>query len=317
MTPALRGGDDAPPQRRVLSFGVSLPKSSDGPAFAAEAERLGFDFVACGEHLAFHGPTTNAFVSLAAAAGATTTIGLVSAITLVPLYPPALLAKLVATLDDVSGGRFVLGVGVGGEFPPEFAAVGIPLEERGRRTDEALEIVRKLLTEEEVSFDGDFTRFDSLTIRPRPKIRTPFWIAGRRMAAMKRAERFGDGWFPYLMDPARFARSVATVQELAAERGREWNGTNGYFAFLSTYPDGARARDTVTRGVGRVYRQDFSPMTEKYLVAGTPSACRDRIAEYIDAGATTLILRLVGPPEDLSQMLKTVARDVVGPLRIS
>jgi probable F420-dependent oxidoreductase len=309
------GPDASPPRQPGLKFGVSLPKSSDGPAFAARAERLGFDFVACGEHLAFHGPTTNAFVSLAAAAGATTTIGLVSAITLVPLYPPALLAKLVATMDDVSGGRFVLGVGVGGEYPPEFAAVGVPLAERGRRTDEALEILRMLLTEEEVSFDGDFTKFDSLTIRPRPKARPPVWMAGRRRAAMRRAVRFGDGWFPYLMDPARFAESVRTVEELAAERGSEWIGTNGYFAFMSTYPDGTLAREMVTRGVGGVYRQDFSPLTEKYLVAGTAPACRDRIAEYVDAGATTFVLRLVGPREDLPQMLETVASEVVGPLR--
>src|SRR3954454_7848328 len=118
------------------------------PAYAVEqareAEALGFDGVAAGEHLFFHGPVGNAFISLAAAAGATSRVRLISSLTLLPLYPAALAVKLATTLDQVSGGRFDLGVGVGGESPPEFAAVGIDPAERGARADETLELARRL-----------------------------------------------------------------------------------------------------------------------------------------------------------------------------
>ena len=97
----------------VLSLEGARPSL---PAEARAAEEAGYDGVATGEHLFFHGPVTNAFVSLAAAAGATTRIRLLSSLTVLPLYPAALAAKLAATLDQVSGGRFDMGVGVGGEY---------------------------------------------------------------------------------------------------------------------------------------------------------------------------------------------------------
>jgi len=301
----------------TLKFGVSLPKGQEDAAFATEAEELGFDYVSCGEHLAFHGPTTNAFVNLAAAAGATKRIELLSAVTLVPLYPPALLAKLVAALDYLSKGRFNLGVGVGGEFPAEFAAVGVPLQERGARTDESLEVVDRLLTEDEVRFEGHFYRIGPLTIKPKPvrSPRPPMWIAGRTEAAMRRATRYGDAWFPYLYDPRLYAASVDSVRRFAAEEGKEWRGTNAYFAFVTAYPDARRARETITEGIGRTYRQDFTSMSDKYLIAGSPDTCRRRIAEYIEAGATTIVVRLVAPAADFTPMMRTVAAEVVGPLR--
>ena len=97
---------------------------------ARDAERLGFDLVAAGEHVFFHGPVSNAFVTLAAAAAVTERIRLLSALTILPMYPMVMAAKMAATLDRVSHGRFDLGVGVGGDYPPEFAASGVPVEAR-------------------------------------------------------------------------------------------------------------------------------------------------------------------------------------------
>src|ERR1700754_864452 len=127
-------------------FGVTLQSGADPGAFATLAEDAGFDYLACGEHLSFHGPTTNAFISLAHAAGVTSRIKLVSAVTLLPLYQPVVAAKLAASLDVVSGGRFTLGVGIGGEYPKEFEAAGVAVESRGARTDEGLEVVRRVLS---------------------------------------------------------------------------------------------------------------------------------------------------------------------------
>ena len=140
---------------------VFLTLSADQTAVPTEAraaEEAGYDGIATGEHLFFHSPHPNAFVSLAAAAGATTRIRLLSSLTVLPLYPAALAAKLATTLDQVSGGRFDLGVGVGGEHPPEFVAAGVDVAQRGQRTDEALELLQRLWRGETVDFDGRFTR---------------------------------------------------------------------------------------------------------------------------------------------------------------
>jgi hypothetical protein len=126
---------------------VVLALGSDQRSVAAEAsaaEALDYDGVATGEHLFFHGPVTNAFVSLAAAAGARSRIRLLSSLTVLPLYPAALAAKLATTLDQVSNGRFDLGVGIGGEYPKEFVAAGVQVADRGARADEALTLLKAL-----------------------------------------------------------------------------------------------------------------------------------------------------------------------------
>ena len=114
---------------------------------------------------------------LATAAGVTSRVGLGTAALVLPLRHPVILAKEIASLQVLSGGRFKFGVAVGWD-PAEFAAIGVPLQERGRRTDEAIEIVRLLLTEEHVSFDGRFWQFDDVTIYPRVDDPPPLWVAG-------------------------------------------------------------------------------------------------------------------------------------------
>lgn len=280
--------------------------------FARLAEEQGFDYLACGEHLAFHGPTTNAFVSLAVAAGATTTIGLVSAVTLLPLYPAALAAKLAISLDMASGGRFTLGVGAGGEYPAEFAAVGARTTERGARTDEALMVLRKLMTEDDVRFTGQFTSLDGLTIAPKPATPLPVWIAGRKEAAHRRVARFGDGWIPQLCTPEHVASGRARIGELS---GGTWHGRTALFAFTTVDTDGDRARATALAIVGRAYRQDFTTLAAKYLIAGTPAECAARVRDYLAAGVDTVIFRLACRRRDAPAMLRLLATDVLPELR--
>ena len=176
----------------TIEFGISLRLLSGAKQEAKRAEDLGYDYLLTGEHVMFHGPVANNLVSLAAAAGATERIKLMSGIVLVPLYPAALLAKQVSVLDVVSDGRFSLGIGVGGEFPKEFEAVGVPVKERGARTDEGLQVLDLLLTQKDVHFDGRFTKLDGVSLAPRgvQKPRVPFWVAGRKDVAMRRAARY-------------------------------------------------------------------------------------------------------------------------------
>ena len=188
-------------------------------ADAQEAEAQGYDYVTVGEHMFFHGPNTNGLISLAGAAAATTRIKLMSSITLVPLYPAAILAKQVTTLDRLSRGRFNLGVGVGGEYPKEFEACGVPVNERGARTDESLEVMGRLWTEDDVHFDGRFTKLSGVTLKPKPIQKPPpIWVSGRSKGAMRRTARFAKGWIPYMYTPEMLAESVESIGKFDVER---------------------------------------------------------------------------------------------------
>ncbi|MBS1883401.1 MAG: LLM class flavin-dependent oxidoreductase, partial [Actinobacteria bacterium] len=170
---------------------------------------------------------------------------LLSAITILPLYPPPLAAKMAAVLDVVSGERFDFGIGVGGEIEKEFVAVGVPVKERGRRTDEALEVIRLLFSPGRHSFSGRFTTIDAERLQPGPVQEggPPIWVAGRSEAAMRRAGRFASVWMPYMYTPERLATSLATVRAEAERAGRDPASVRGaIYAFTCVGEDGAAAR---------------------------------------------------------------------------
>lgn len=288
------------------------------PALAREAEALGYDLLACGEHVFFHGPTPNAFVALAAAAGATERIRLLSALTILPVYPAVLAAKLIATLDGVSGGRFELGVGVGGEYPAEFAASGVPVGERGSRTDEALTVLGRLLSGEPATFAGQHTVLDGQRLQP-PSVqlpRPPVWVGGRREASMRRAGRYGDGWLPYLITPERLASGMDTVRAAAVASGRAAADVRGgVYCWAVTDADGRWARRTVADTVSAIYRQDLRPKAGQYLVGGTPGEVAARLAEYAAAGAETLVYAPACQNADVTRVVRTFADGVLPGLR--
>jgi probable F420-dependent oxidoreductase len=279
---------------------VALTLSSDQGAVAAEArgaEDAGYDGVATGEHLFFHGPVTNGFIALAAAAGATSRIRLLSSLTVLPLYPAALAAKLATTLDQVSNGRFDMGVGVGGEYPPEFVAAGADVTQRGARADEALELMRHLWSGERVDFAGRFATVPGLALEPGPVQRggPPIWLGGRRPAAIRRAGRFADVWMPYMYSPEQLAASLTEVRSAAEKAGRDPSAVRGaVFCWGGVDTDAERSRRDVVDGVSAVYQQDFSKLADRYLLHGDPDRVAARAREYADAGAETLIFSPVG-----------------------
>jgi alkanesulfonate monooxygenase SsuD/methylene tetrahydromethanopterin reductase-like flavin-dependent oxidoreductase (luciferase family) len=272
----------------------------DVPGEARDAERLGFDLVAAGEHVFFHRPVSNAFVTLAAAAAVTERIRLLSALTILPLYPMALAAKMTATLDRVSHGRFDLGIGVGGEYPPEFEASGVPVAARGARTDEALEVLVRLLSGEKVTADGQFGSLRDLRLDPLPaqQPRPPIWVGGRKTPAMRRAGRYADVWMPYMVSPESFARSLASARDFAEQTGRPATSLAGaLFIWGCVGPDPARARRTAVDFVSRLYNQDFGPLADRYLLHGDADMVVARLAEFHAAGADTVIFAPACPPE--------------------
>lgn len=304
-----------------MRVGLMLPPELDpaevvGRAVAAEAS--GFDFLACGEHVFFHGGVPNAFVTLAAAAGATSRIRLLSALTVLPLYPAALAAKMVATLDGVSRGRFELGVGVGGEFPAEFEACNVPLSERGRRTDEALSVLGELFTGEPVEFTGNYATLRGLALRPPPvqRPRPPVWIGGRREAAHQRTARFGDGWLPYLVTPEQVAEGLGRIRSLAEDRGRAARDIRGgVFCWSVVDGDGDWARRTALDTLGALYQQDLTRQADRYLVAGTPEAATERLRQYAEAGAETIVFAPACHGPDIDRVIDTFATEVLPLIR--
>ena len=283
-------------------------------AMVAEAEALGADALWVGGHISSPNPGVEPMAWLHRLAGQTERIPIGSAVLLLPLYPPALVAKQVADLDRITGGRVVLGVGVGGEYPAEFSAVQVPLAERGRRTDEAIPLIRRLWSGDPVDSPGPFFPMTGVTLQPPPLTPggPPIVVAGRQAPAMRRAALLGDGWMPYMYSPRRYAESVTTIRGLAADAGRDLTG----FRWIAYVPvcaddDGARARREAAAFLGGTYRQDFEAMVDRIAAVGTPTEVSGRLRAYVDAGADELVLLPCRrDPEQLQLLLTTVAAAV-------
>ncbi|PKB84017.1 MAG: hypothetical protein BZY88_00910 [SAR202 cluster bacterium Io17-Chloro-G9] len=280
-----------------LSFGCSLGVEGywDVAEFARRAESLGFDRVSMGEHLMDGNPPRPTVLNLpamAAAAGATRTLRVMTGIVIVPLYDPVLLAKMVATVDVVSGGRLDFGIGISGQrgTKVEFDAVGVSVRTRGRRTDEMMKVMIRLWTEEKVTHQGDFFKFDDVTLAPFPaqKPHPPMWVAGRSEAAMRRAALLGDGWYPYLFTVRRLKASKEMIEQYAAEAGRDLTGFHwGLNQPTSIGDDRAKAFDVAVANVGQRYvtaQRSAEDIAQALCVSGTPEDCITAIQERVEAG---------------------------------
>ncbi|MFQ5894811.1 MAG: LLM class flavin-dependent oxidoreductase, partial [Nitrospinota bacterium] len=282
--------------------------------FAERAEELGYDALWVGDHIAFHSQYLDPLLTLAAFAGRTQRLTLGTAVYLLPLRHPVVVAKMAGSLDYLTGGRFIFGVGVGGEGKKEFEACGVPVGERGARADEAIGLLRKLWSGEPVSHEGRFFRFREVALRP-PSARPggpPIWVGGRSEAALRRAARAGDGWVSYLMTPRRFRESVEKIRALAAEKGRSLDGfTSSLLLFTYLHPDGDAAARAAAENLGQRYRMDFRPFVERVCALGPPERVAGRLAEWVEAGVRHFILKHVGPAAEEMEQLERVAEDVL------
>lgn len=303
-----------------LHFGASAVLGA--AEIAAEArwlEELELEYISVGEHFMRGnppGPTQASLPLLGVAAGATERIRLLSSILLVPFYHPLVLARMTASLDIGSAGRLTLGVGVGGEFPVEFEAAGLDVRQRGRRTNECLEVLRLLWTESEVEFHGRHFEFENVSINPLPaqQPHPPIWVAGRRDAAMRRAVRYGDGWFPYFYSPERYRDSVEKISQLAEEEARDLAGFQwAYFPYISIYATEQEAAEAAAEALGGryLYGGDFLNIVRSYCLLGTPEMCVERLQEYIDAGARHIIFSVACPREDRVRHIEAIASEII------
>lgn len=249
------------------------------------AEELGLDGVLAGDHVTFHGYGNDALITLTALAAVTSRVELKTGVYLLPLRHPVPVALQVAQLDQLSMGRLVLGVGIGGEDPHEFTSSGVDPRTRGARTDEALQILRRLWAEDAVSFAGRHFQLDEVTVYPKPLRHVPLFIGGRSDAALRRAGRYGDGYTGIWQSVARFTEAREQIAQAAEAAGRGGDDIEmGMQFWCSVDADADMARAQLAEGMEATYRLPFQRF-EKYTPFGAPEAIAEFIAPYVEAGA--------------------------------
>jgi probable F420-dependent oxidoreductase len=301
-----------------MRFGVQLSLKPPAEQFelVRRVEALGFESVWTGDHVSFHNPMYEALTLLATYIPITSRIRLGTAVYLLALRTPAIAAKITSTLDALSGGRLIFGVGVGGENPKEFEVVGVPHAERGARVTEGIDVVRTLWRDTPASFRGRFTQFEGVSLDPKPvqKPGPPIWIGGRSDAALTRAGRQGDGWVSYVVQAERYAQSVAKIRAAAGGRSLE-SFAFAHLGFITVGRDWESAKAVWAQALTKRYAQDFEPLARKYGIIGTPEQCAEQIARFEAAGCNYMIANPIGDPKDERDQVERIAADVLPLLR--
>lgn len=316
MGAATRGTPD-----RIVLGAAALPEPDRD--WLAAVEELPVESVWHGGHVLPRTGTGEVITRLALLTAWTERVRVGSAVLLLPLYHPVVVGKQLADLDSRSGGRLTVGVGVGGEFPVEFESVGIPLSERGARTDEGMQVLRALWSGEAVTHHGRFFHLDDVTLQPVAHPTNamqpggpPLVVSGRKAPAMRRAARLGDGWMPYLFSPDAYARSVATIREEAEQVGRDLDGFEwAIFLYCSVRADGDRARDDVRTFLGNAYGDKPAEMLDRIAPSGTPDEVAARLQAYVDAGVRHIVISPAAPADTL-EVVRLAATEVLPQLRL-
>jgi probable F420-dependent oxidoreductase len=305
-----------------MTYGLRMPSFALGPrtasldamgAYLRRAEDLGFESAVTIDHLLLTPPAyactwLEAMTTLAALAGVTRTIRLGTMVLVLPLRNPVYFAKEWATLDVLSGGRTILGLGVGWH-EEEFALMGVPYRERGPRTSEAIEALKALWAGDRVTFEGRFYRFRDLTIDPKPVQRPhpPIWIGGGTQPSekvygqtvptidpvLRRIARYADTWVPHSSaTPAMVKSDWAKVQAFAREYGRDPTTIGRVYSnFVWVLKPGETPESAIPRF--KVYSGMDLDYWQTYYLLGTAEEVAERISARIaalDGGVDQIVL---------------------------
>jgi probable F420-dependent oxidoreductase len=300
----------------LAKIGVTCGGDLWQPDDIRAVEEFGYDSFWTGEHIVYHRPILEAVTTLTYAAALTTRIKVGPATLLLPLRHPTMVAKQFSSLDVLSKGRVILTVGVGGDYPREFVNCEVPMNERGQRATEAIEIMRKYWSGERFDYDGKIFHLKDADMLPRPAgpgNTIPIWVSGRQDGPMRRAAMLGDGWHPYMYTADRCRLSFTQVKEMAREAGRTLPDDYVFacFIYVALYDDVDEARAWGVKELSYRYEQDFSQLVDKYCAYGPPQRVIDYLAKYIEAGANYLILAPIMPPDQRRPHLERLAREVV------
>ncbi len=282
-------------------------------------EAAGFDSLWVGDHVSFYIPIMESLTMLSFVAAATDKIKLGTSVYLLPLRPPVITAKVTSTLDILSGGRLVLGVGVGGEFPPEFEACGVPVNERGKRTDEAIEIIRRLWTEDKVVYEGKHFNFGPLSIDPKPLQQggPKIIIGGRKGASFRRAGQLGDGYMSHMCSTEFYQSNMQEISRQAEKAGRE-NVDFETAAFLFTFIDDdyEKALDRAAAMLERTYNRPFREAAAKYCLLGRPENILEQIQQFVDVGVRQFIFSVPERQDEFIDVFKSQIKPLLDSVQI-
>jgi probable F420-dependent oxidoreductase len=272
-------------------------------AQARRAEQLGLDSVWAGDSPVTR-PRADPLVLLAAAAQATERVALGTAVLLPALRHPILLAHQLATLDRLSRGRLI--VGMGGGFPNpntrvQFTAVGVGFARRTSRMEESIEVMRRLWSGEAVTFEGEHFTFDDVRIEPPPSRPggPPIWLAGSGGPALRRVARLADGWLPYPTEATTYAAERQIVEEAMGRAAAPRSVTPALYATLCLDEDPENARRRLRTSVERYYNAPLEVIASlQAMFAGSARGAADWLNGYVAAGARHLVIRLATDDSD-------------------
>jgi probable F420-dependent oxidoreductase len=282
---------------------------------AQSIDRSGYDSLWVGDHISFPLAIFDPLLQLAQAAVASRRLTLGTSVYLLPLRHPTPVAKMVATLDHLTEGRLIFGVGVGGEFPKEYEACGVPRNERGARLAECVTVLRKFWSGEPVSHHGRFYGpFTDVPMRPPPRQQggPPLWFAGRTDVALRRIGRIGDGYLSYVVTPEMFRAALEKIEQAAAANNRSITrfGT-GHLLFTRLDETYEKALDAATETLSVRYAMDFRKPAMRYCALGPPNLVAQKIRDFHAAGLRHVILDLLGPYDKRRHQIEWFARDVM------
>ena len=270
---------------------------------ASLAEKLGLDSLWVSDHLMYttlDQGSLEAFSSLAALAARTRKVTLGTKVACASFRHPGLLAKMGTTLDIISGGRFVLGIGAGWHRP-EFEAFGFPFDRRASRMREVVEIVRNLWTESAVDYDGEFYCVRGAVSLPKPiqKPHPPIWIGSEGPRMLRLTAKLGDGWIITNQSAEEYRRKLDLIEEHARKIGRSSEEIEAcYYAYSSIASSSEEARMHAEKHILPERRRVLGPElslkdVEGMCIIGDPDEWISRIEEYVQAGATHIIAKIV------------------------
>ena len=233
---------------------------------------------------------------MAALAGRTERIKFGMNVASVGLRDPLLLAKQCATIDVLSEGRLLPAFGIGAIRAPDWAATGTDTKGRGRRTDEGLDLIARLWTQDSVDFEGEFYRYSGARIEPKPVQKNlPLWLGGSSKPAIRRTARIGTGWLAGLETPAQVAPAIAGIKEALKETGRRIDadhyGASFHFRFGSW-------NEPLMQRMAEVYATRFQRDPKGGIVAGDAADIMLRIQEFVVAGVSKFVLWPIGNDDE-------------------
>lgn len=282
--------------------------------FVDACEALGWDSLWLSDRLVSERLSLEPVTALAAAAARTQSMKFGTSVLALSIRNPVVLAKELATVDFISGGRLLPAVGLGGDDEREYEATGTLKKERAGRTDEAIELLRRLWTEDHVTHEGRYYHLTDVSITPKPKFQPypPIWIGGRTKFAWERVARLGDGWLVSSVTPDEVGEGVKVIKDGLTENGRQIEDDH-YGVMMGVYL-AATEEWAQERAVGATARPRPDVPQTAYTALGPPETILNRLREYVAAGGSKFVLRLACPEEEAIEQLRLLAEYVVRPV---